>query len=69
MHSFPFMLDIGQNPQLGMEPLRELCLETLNNFTSRMEAGGRTCSALAKAADDMAQFYDVHHREVPLFVD
>ena len=32
------LLDTGQNHWLSMEPLRELHLETLNNFTSRMTA-------------------------------
>jgi len=36
-HSSPFMLDTGQHPQLGVELLRESCLETLNDFASRME--------------------------------
>src|SRR5882724_9351834 len=59
MHSSPFMLDTGQHPQLGVEPLRESHLETLNDFASRMEkATEEACSALARAADNMAQFYD-----------
>src|SRR5882724_8706277 len=67
-HSSPFMLDTGQHPGLGVEPLRESHLETLNNFASRMEkAAEEARSALARAADDMAQFYDAHRREVPLY--
>jgi len=51
-------MDTGQNPQLGIEPLRESCLETLNNFASRIEvATKKVCSALARAADDMACFW------------
>jgi len=34
--SSPFMLNMGQHPQLGIELLRESCLEILNDFTSRM---------------------------------
>jgi len=61
------MIDTRKNPQLSMEPLRELCLETLNNFTSKMTtAMNEACSALAKVADDMAWFYDVHWKETPL---
>ena len=57
----PFMVDVGQNPCLGFEPIRESQLKSLDNFTSRMaqvteEAG----AALVKAADDMARFYDAH---------
>jgi len=49
------MLNTGQNTWLGMELLRELCLEPLNDFTSRMTAVmNEACSALAKVADDMA---------------
>ena len=32
----PFMLDAGQNPRLGFEPICESRLESLDNFTSRM---------------------------------
>ena len=32
----PFMLDAGQNPQLGFEPIYESQLESLDNFASRM---------------------------------
>jgi len=61
------MLDTGQNPQLGMEPLMELCLETLNNFTSRMTvAMNNVHLALTKAVDGMAWFYNVHQKEAPL---
>jgi len=49
------MLDTRQNPQLGVEPLRESCLESLNDFASRMEkATDEACSALTQAVDDMA---------------
>src|SRR5882724_3520346 len=51
-----------------MEPLRESCLETLNDFASRMEeATEEMCSALVRAADNMAQFYDANCREAPLY--
>src|SRR5882724_1756040 len=36
MHSSPFILDTRQHPWLGVEPLRESHLETLKDFTSRM---------------------------------
>jgi len=48
MHSSPFMLNTGQHPKLSVEPLRESCLETLNDFASRMEkATEEARSALA----------------------
>ena len=57
------MLNAGQNPQLGFEPIRESRLESLDNFMSRMaQATNEAWAALVKAADDMAQFYDAHRR-------
>src|SRR5882724_10392796 len=62
------MLDTGQHPQLGVELLRESCLETLNDFASRMgKAMDEACPALTQAADNMAQFYYANHRETPLY--
>jgi len=40
----------------------------LNNFAARMEAVMKeACSALTRAADDMAQFNDAHQKEAPLY--
>ena len=62
------MLDTRQHPQLGIELLRESRLETLNDFASRMEkATDEAHLALTRAADNMAQFYNAHHREAPLY--
>src|SRR5882724_4830462 len=67
--SSPFMLDTRQNPQISMELLKECGLETQNNFTSKMDTATQAAhSTLTQAADDMAQFYNVHRREVPLYV-
>src|SRR5882724_9843222 len=67
-HSSPFMLYTRQHPRLSVELLRESRLETLNNFASRMEkATEEVHSALARAANDMARFYDAHHKEAPLY--
>src|SRR5882724_11614509 len=67
--SSPFMMDTGQNPRLGIEPLRESHLETLNDFASWMEEATKEAhSTLARAADNMAHFYDAHRREVPLYM-
>src|SRR5882672_4274108 len=63
------MMDTGQNPQLSIEPLRESHHETLNVFTSWMEAAMKeACSALSRVTDHMAHFYDTHWREAPLYV-
>ena len=66
--SSPFMLNTGKHPQLGMELLRESCLETLNDFASRMEkATDEAHPALIQAADDMACFNNAHCRQAPLY--
>src|SRR5882672_8196116 len=68
-HSSPFMMDMGQNPRLGIEPLRESCLETLNDFASRMDVATKEARlALSRAADNMARFYDAHRSEASLYV-
>jgi len=62
----PFMFTTRKNPQLSMEPLRESHLKTLNNLASRLTAvTNEACSALTKAVDDMAQFYDVYWKDSP----
>ena len=62
-------MDTGQNLQLGIELLMESHLETLNDFTTRMEAAMKDVhSALTRAADDMAQFYETHQKEAPLYM-
>ena len=56
-----FMLNMDQNPRLGLEPIHESQLESLDNFASRMaQAMEEARAALVKAANDMAQFYDAH---------
>ena len=68
MHSSAFMIYTGQHPWLGIEPLRESCLETLKDFTSRMnKVTDEAHLALSQAANDMARFYDAHWREAPLY--
>ena len=48
--------------------MRESYMETLNDFASQMEAATKeACSALAQAPNDMACFYDAHHKEAPLY--
>src|SRR5882724_9108336 len=48
--------------------MRESHMETLNDFASCMEAATKeACSALTQAANDMACFYNAHHKEAPLY--
>jgi len=51
-------MDTGQNPLLGIDPLRESCLEMLNYFASQMEVATKeACLALARAVDYISHFY------------
>ena len=62
------MLDNGQHPRLGVEPIRETKLETLREFTDHMEMiTNEARSTLQRAADDMARFYDVHCQHTPTY--
>ena len=64
----PFMLNAGQNPQLGFEPILESRLKLLDNFMSRMaQAMEEAQATLVKAADDMAQFYNAHLHKAPKY--
>ena len=62
------MLDNGQHPRLGVEPIQETRLETLREFTDYMEmATNKACSALQSEADDMAYFYDIHYQHASTY--
>src|SRR3979490_1201062 len=56
----PFMLDTGRHPRMGFEPREpESRTETVNEFRDRMEKSlEQAKSALAKAKDDMARYYN-----------
>jgi len=61
-------MDTRKNPWLSIGLLRESHLETLNDFSSQMKAAMKEAwSALPKAADNIACFYNTHCREAPLF--
>jgi len=56
-------------PPTRIEPLRESHLKTLNDFASWMEVAMKEAhSALSRAADNMARFYDTNQREAPLYI-
>lgn len=62
----PFMLDTGQHPCLGFKPIWETWLEGFDEFMSCMKSAVEEANAsLMKAADDMAQFYDINRQEIP----
>ena len=62
----PFMVDHGRLPRMGFEPHKESKVEAVNEFVDRMKSAlEETRSALKKAKDDMAQYYDRHHGPTP----
>jgi len=55
----PFMVDTGRLPRMGFEPRTKSWVEAVNRFVERMkEATEEAKSALRKAKDDMAMYYD-----------
>jgi len=61
----PFMLNNGRHPRMGTEPLKDGKIDTADTFVKNMEEARKEAeSALKKAADDMAKFYD-RHRGIP----
>ena len=56
----PFLLDTGQHPRMGFEPHQPPSrVEAVNEFTDRMKSTLEEAkSALAKAKDDMAKYYN-----------
>jgi len=65
----PFLLDTGRHPRMGFElrqpPSR---LEAVNEFTDRMkETLVEAKSALTKAKDDMARYYNRRRSPAPTF--
>ena len=65
----PFMLDTGQHPQMGFEPHEQSSKwETANEFTERMKSTLEEArSALAKAKEEMARYYDQRRTPAPEF--
>jgi len=65
----PFLLDTGQHPRMGFEPDQlPSRVEAVNEFTDRMKATLEEAkSALAKAKDDMAQYYNRRRSPAPFF--
>jgi hypothetical protein len=64
----PFFLDSGQHPQMGFEPQQPSQLESVNEFTDQMKlALEEAKSALAKAKDDMARYYNQKRLPTPVY--
>jgi len=65
----PFLLNTGQHPRMGFElhqpPFR---FEAVNEFMDQMKDTPKEAkSALTKAKDNMAQYYNHHHSPAPSF--
>ena len=65
----PFLLDTSRHPQMGFEPHQPPShFEAVNEFTDRMkDTLEEAKSALAKAKDDMAQYYNRRRSPTPSF--
>ena len=65
----PFMLDTGRNPHMGFEPHQPPSrLESVAEFQQRMaDSLSEARSALTKAKDDMARYYNQRRSPAPTF--
>jgi len=65
----PFLLDTGQHPRMGFEPHQPPShFKAVNEFTDRMkDTLEEAKSALAKAKDNMAWYYNRCHSPAPFF--
>jgi len=65
----PFLLDMGQIPCMGFEPRQDpSSLETVNEFTKRMESTTKEAkSAIHKAQEDMTRYYNRRRSPAPVF--
>jgi hypothetical protein len=64
----PFLLDSGQHPRMGFEPKQPARVEAVNEFTNRMKmALEEAKSALNKAKDNMARYYNQRRLPTPAY--
>jgi len=65
----PFLLDTGRIPHMGFELRRDpSSLETVNEFTKRMESTTEEAkSAICKAQEDMTRYYNRRRSLAPMF--
>jgi hypothetical protein len=65
----PFLLDTGRHPRMGFEPDEAPShMETVNEFQDRMASTLEEAKlALAKAKNDMAQYYNHCHTPAPVY--
>jgi len=65
----PFFVDTGQHPHMGFKPVQsptkvEAVLEFLNCMKDTLS---KAQAALVKSKDDMACYYNQHHKPAPTF--
>jgi len=65
----PFLLDTGRIPRMGFELRQDSSsLETVNEFTKRMESATEEAkSAICKAQEDMTRYYNRRRSLAPVF--
>ena len=65
----PFLLDTGRHLQMGFKLHQPPShIEAVNEFTDQMkDTLEEAKSALAKAKDDIARYYNFHHSPAPTF--
>jgi len=64
-----FLLDTGRIPRMGFEPRQDpSSLETVNEFTKRMESATEEAkSVIRKAQEDMTRYYNRRRSPAPVF--
>jgi len=69
MQQPPFLLDMGRIPRMGFEPRQDpSSLETVNEFTKRMESATEEAkSVIRKAQEDMTRYYNRRRSPAPVF--
>jgi len=69
MQQPPFLLDTGRIPHMGFELRQDPSnLETVNEFTKRMESATEEAkSAIRKAQEDMTRYYNWRRSLAPIF--
>jgi len=65
----PFLLHTGRIPHMGFEPRQNpSSLETVNEFTKRMESATKEAkSTIRKAQEDMTRYYNRRRSPAPVF--
>jgi hypothetical protein len=64
----PFMVNLGFNPRMGIEPVRRTKVEAASEFAERMKKIHEEAqAALVKAQEDMTRYADQRRAEAPKY--